>query len=209
VENHRHLQHLLCRFFRRSRTGTPQGSLLAFAPGDVTTRIRPITGRHSLFPTPIPAPPLVSLTTFLPSFREERYGLTTFHKVDRDGLGALCPPVALGVHDGVLARPRTSYGAFRQQASQHLWLAAFNDVYRWVDTRARSISGLFPWSPSEPDLILVASSGSPVSLSLQLWPIVMDVVMTSPAQWDAPALSRDHDLHPGRHLPFTLFVQVS
>jgi hypothetical protein len=130
VENHRHLQHLLCRFFRRSRTGTPQGSLLAFAPGNVTTRIRPITGRHSLFPTPIPAPPLVSLTTFLPSFREERYGLTTFHKVDRDGLGALCPPVALGVHDGVLARPRTSYGAFRQQASQHLWLAAFNDVYR-------------------------------------------------------------------------------
>ena len=105
--------------------------------------------------------------------------------------------------------PCTRYVALLAQASQHLWLVPFYDVYRWVDTRARSISGLFPWSPSEPDLILVASSGSPVSLSLQLWPIVMDVVMTSPAQWDALALSRDHDLHPERHLPFTLFVQVS
>ena len=108
-----------------------------------------------------------------------------------------------------MARPSTRSSALLAQASQHLWLASCYDVYRWVDTRARSISGLFPWSPSEPDLILVASSGSPVSLSLQLWPIVMDVVMTSPAQWDALALSRDHDLHPGRHLPFTLFVQVS
>ena len=108
-----------------------------------------------------------------------------------------------------MARPSTRSSALLAQACQHLWLVAHHDVYRWVDTRARSISGLFPWSPSEPDLILVASSGSPVSLSLQLWPIVMDVVMTSPAQWDALALSRDHDLHPGRHLPFTLFVQVS
>src|SRR6266446_4174615 len=37
--------------------------------------------------------------------------------------------------------------------------------------RARSIAGLFPRSPSEPYLILVASYGSPVSLSLQLWPL--------------------------------------
>src|SRR5262249_45129577 len=74
---------------------------------------------------------------------------------------------------------------------------------------ALQVSGERITAPAEPDWILVASSGSPVSLSLQLWPIVMDVVMTSPAQWDALALSRDHDLHPGRHLPFTLFVQVS
>jgi len=31
--------------------------------------------------------------------------------------------------------------------------------------RARSIAGLFPWPPSEPDMKLVASSGSPVSFS--------------------------------------------
>ena len=62
---------------------------------------------------------------------------------------------------------------------------------------------------SEPDVILIASSGSLVSLSLQLWPIEMDIIMTSLTQWDALAFPRDHDLHPGRHLPFALFVQVS
>ena len=112
VASHRHLQHLLYRFLRGSRTETPQGSQLAFAPGNITTRIRPITGRHSLFPTPLPASPLVGLATSLPSFRKERYGLTTFHKVDKDGLGALCPPVVLGVHDRVRARPCTHYSAF-------------------------------------------------------------------------------------------------
>jgi len=110
--SHRHLQHLLYRFLGGSRTETPQGSQLAFAPGDVATRICPITGQRSLFPTPIPAPSLVGLTASLPSFRKERYGLTTFHKVDTNGLGALCPPVALGVHDKVMARPCTRYSAF-------------------------------------------------------------------------------------------------
>ena len=37
----------------------------------------------------------------------------------------------------------------------------------------------------------------------------MDVIMTSLTQWDALAFPRDHDLHPGRHLPFALFVEVS
>ena len=82
------------------------------------------------------------------------------------------------------------------QASQHLWLVNFDDVYRWVDTRARSISGLFPWSPSEPDVILVASSGSPVSLSLQLWPIVVDVIMAAFAERDTLAFTGYHDFHP-------------
>ena len=82
---HRHLQHLLYRFLRASRAETPQGSQLAFAPGDVATRIRPATGRPSLFPTPLPAPLWVGLATFLPSLQKERYGLTTFHKVDSDG----------------------------------------------------------------------------------------------------------------------------
>jgi hypothetical protein len=89
--SHRHLQHLLYRFLPGSRAETPQGSLPACASGDVATRIRPATGRPSLFPTPLPAPPWVGLATFLPSFQKERYGLTTFHKVDRIGLGALYP----------------------------------------------------------------------------------------------------------------------
>jgi hypothetical protein len=111
-QSHRHLQHLLYRFLCCSRTETPQGSQLACAPGDIATRIRPTTGRPSLFPTPIPAPPSVGLVAFLPFVRKERYGLTTFHKIDKDGLGALCPPVALCVHDKVMARPCTRYSAF-------------------------------------------------------------------------------------------------
>jgi hypothetical protein len=129
-QSHRHLQHLLCRFFRRSRAGTPQGSQPAFASGTMTTRIRPATGRRLLFPTPIPASPSVGLTASLPFLRKERDGLTTFHKVDTDRLGALCSPIALRVHDRVCLRPCTRYSALLAQASQHLWLAGCNDVYR-------------------------------------------------------------------------------
>ena len=80
----RHLHRPLSRFLKVSRSSTPQGSLPACASGNVATRIRPATGRPSLFPTPIPASPLVGLTTFLP-FKKERYGLTTFRTVDKDG----------------------------------------------------------------------------------------------------------------------------
>jgi len=131
---HRHLQHLLYRFLRGSRAETPQGSLPACASGDVAstpgaTRILPITRRHSLFPTPIPAPPSIGLAASLPRV-EEQYGLTTFRKVDTDGLGALCPPGALAVHDRVCLRPCTRSSALLAQACQHLWLAGCNDVYR-------------------------------------------------------------------------------
>src|SRR6266568_6948977 len=117
AQGHRHLQHLLYRFLRGSRAETPQGSLPACASGDVAyttgaTRIRLITRRPSLFPTPLPAPPSVGLTTSLPSLRKERYGLTTFRKVDPKGVGALSPPGALCVHDRVLSRPCTRSSAF-------------------------------------------------------------------------------------------------
>ena len=107
----RHLHRLLDRFVKCSRPSTPQGSLLAFAPGEVATRIHPITGRPSLFPTPIPAPPSVGLTASLPVLQEQ-YGLTTFRKIDMIRLGALCPPVVFAVHDRVIARPCTHYSAF-------------------------------------------------------------------------------------------------
>jgi hypothetical protein len=129
-QSHRHLQHLLYRFLRCSRAETPQRSRPAFASGNVATRIRSITDRHSLFLTPLPAPSLIGLAAFLPFLRKERYGLTTFHKVDKDGLGALCTPVVLSVHDRVLVRPCAHYSAFWRQACQHLWLAAFDDAYR-------------------------------------------------------------------------------
>jgi hypothetical protein len=53
-------------------------------PRSGATRIHPTTGWRSLFPTPLPASPLVGLMAFLP-FKKERYGLTTFRKVDKDG----------------------------------------------------------------------------------------------------------------------------
>jgi hypothetical protein len=116
ARGHRHLQHLLYRFLRGSRAETPQGSQPACAAGNVAhitgaTHIHPITGWRSLFPTPLPAPPLVGLAAFLPRV-EEQYGLTTFRKVDTNGLGALCPPGALGVHDRVLSRLCTRSSAF-------------------------------------------------------------------------------------------------
>jgi hypothetical protein len=115
-QSHRHLQHLLYRFLCCSRTETPWGSLPACAAGDVAqttgaTRIHPITGRPSLFPTPLPALPLVGLTASLPHM-EEHYGLTTFRQVAPKGVGALSPPGALGVHDRVLSRPCTRSSAF-------------------------------------------------------------------------------------------------
>jgi hypothetical protein len=127
---HCHLQHLLYRFLPGSRAETPQGSQPACASGDVATRIRPITGRPSLFPTPLPAPSSDGLTACLPILRQERYGLTTFRQVDTHGLGALCPPGAWGVHDRVLSRLCTRSSALLAQACQHLWLGAHHDVYR-------------------------------------------------------------------------------
>ena len=144
---HRHLQHLLYRFLRGSRAETPQGSQPAFASGDVTTRIRPATGRPSLFPTPLPASSLVGLTTFLPFVRKERYGFTTFHKVDKNGLGALYSPVVLGVHDRAMTRLCTHYGALLAQACQHLWLVSSYSVYRECTCVHRTIHP----APSPPD----------------------------------------------------------
>ncbi len=74
--------------------------------------------------------------------------------------------------------------------------------------RARSIAGLFPQPSSEPDVKLIASSGSPVSVSLRSWPIGVDVHMAPPAQRDALAFACDHGFHPERFLPSPLFVEV-
>src|SRR5262249_14814879 len=115
-------------------------------PCDLVSQ-RPTTGRPSLFPTPLPAPPSVGLAAFLPFWRQKRYGLTTFHKVDRDGLGAVCSPGALAVHDRVMARPGTRSSALLAQACQHLWLASCYDVYR----ECTSVHHTIHPAPSPPD----------------------------------------------------------
>jgi hypothetical protein len=61
-------------------------------PCDLVSQ-HPVTGWPSLFPTPLPALPSVDLAASLPVL-QEHYGLTTFRKIDKDGLGALCPPGA-------------------------------------------------------------------------------------------------------------------
>src|SRR5262249_10627696 len=91
-------------------------------PRSGATRIPPITGRPSLFPTPLPAPPSVGLAASLPRV-EEHYGLITFRKIDTDGLGALCSPGALAVHDRVLSRLCTRSSAFWLKPSSILGLS--------------------------------------------------------------------------------------
>jgi hypothetical protein len=53
-----------------------------------------------------------------------------------------------------------------------------------------------------------ASSGSPVPFFLRLWPIEVDVSMARLADRYGHTLSCDHDLHPQRLFPASLFVQV-
>ena len=130
AHGHRHLQHLLHRFLRCSRAETPQGSLLACAPGDVATRIRPITGRRSLFPTPLPASPSVGLAASLPSLRRSDTGLPRSTRLTRTGEVLSVRRERCDVHDRVKSRPCTRYSAVLAQACQHLWLVAHHDVYR-------------------------------------------------------------------------------
>ncbi len=149
---HQHVQHLLYRFLRCSRAETPQGSLPAFASGEVAcvpgaTRLRPVTGRRSLFPTPLPTPPSVGLTAFLPVSRQERYGLPTFPKGDTDGGGALCAPGALGVHDRVRGTPCTHYGA--------LWLKPLSIFGLSLFTTCIESAHTFTIPASQPHLRLM------------------------------------------------------
>src|SRR2546430_2150989 len=50
--------------------------------------------------------------------------------------------------------------------------------------------------------------GSLVSLFPELWPVVVHIHMTPPAERDALAFACHHDLHPERFLPPSLLVQV-
>src|SRR5579871_1670114 len=88
----------LSRFLKLSREGRPVGSLLAFASGDVSPRIRAIAARHWLAPTSFTRIPIGLPCGRLSSF-EERYGLTMFHRDDNDALGSLMPPEGLLAHD--------------------------------------------------------------------------------------------------------------
>jgi hypothetical protein len=93
-------RHLLCflyRFAKPFREKRPEGSGRAFASGDVSARIRPITGRHSLSPSSHTRTAIGS-PCGVPTQRWELYGFTTFRGTDWIGLGSLYTPAVLIVH---------------------------------------------------------------------------------------------------------------
>jgi len=127
--SHRHLLFLLWQLFLRSRDERPDGSLPAFAWGDVvygTTPLSFITKERSLSPSssirsPIGVP----------------YGslsgeLRTFHVplVCLDGLGPCLFAGDVCVSDGGSWIPPCPSLYLLVQACQHLWLVRRNDVYR-------------------------------------------------------------------------------
>ena len=64
-----------------------------------------------------------------------RTGLPCSVSVTTNGVGALCPPVALLPMTRKRESPCTRYSALLAQACQHLWLVFCDDVYRaftWV-----------------------------------------------------------------------------
>ena len=141
---HRHLQHLLCRFLWRSRAETPQGSLPACASGDIActtgaTRIRLITRRPSLFPTPIPALPSAPLTIRFPPLRRST-GLPRSAYVPLDGLGTTCSPVGSSSAIGEGGAPIPPHLPFGSRLSAPLPC--------WFSRRLLVVHICFPYHPT-------------------------------------------------------------
>jgi len=107
----RHLHHSLCWFLKCSRVDRPGGSLPACALGNVGPHIHFVTQWPSLFP-PSATRTAMGSPCGVPTSCEERYGLTVFRVNDKNGLGALCSPVALCAHDGASLRLHTMLRTF-------------------------------------------------------------------------------------------------
>jgi hypothetical protein len=86
------------RFHKFSRNERPVGRGLTFVPGDVETRIRPITGRPSLFPTS-QARTSVSFPHGSPSLTGEDTGLPRSAPEVSAGLGTCCRPGSAVDHE--------------------------------------------------------------------------------------------------------------
>ena len=120
---------LLCplrRLADGSRPPTPEGSLPAFAWGDVCN---PYPARLQaglrFLPRPLPAAPSARLAARLPS--REDYGLTTLHRRNPRGLGPASTPVALHLRRVTLQHPDLATYLL-VQACQHLWLVSVHDA---------------------------------------------------------------------------------
>ncbi len=76
-----------------SKWSTGVGRQLPFGPGDVATRIRPITGRHSLFPASYSRTSnSVPCGFTCPNAPGRKYGVSTFRLQKYVGLGACSRP---------------------------------------------------------------------------------------------------------------------
>ncbi len=140
---------------------------------------------------------------------QRRYATVYAEPYRQDALAPWC--ATLGLLLLCMAPPRRAPQVTVAYAQGTLAAEAYTHVVAAIALgrpRARSIAGLFSRSPSEPDVRLIASSGSPVSLSRRPWPILVDVLMTPFAHGYTFALSVDHNFHPCWNLPFALFVQV-
>ena len=84
------------------------GRQLPFGPSDVATRIRPITGRHSLLPASyFRTSNNVSCGFACSNAPGRKYGVSTFHVSDNcvGDLGPFCTPAALCPRRGTVTSP--------------------------------------------------------------------------------------------------------
>lgn len=102
-------------------------------------RIRSITERHSLFPRSYTRTPCrLALRLAYHLQRGERYGLTTFHVSDNNGLGLSYPPAVIMSVQPHLDRELTDCtpfwfkptASFWSEALNIIWLVLRNDVYQ-------------------------------------------------------------------------------
>jgi hypothetical protein len=108
-----------------SRPPTPRGSLHPFGWGDVSTPIRPITGRHWLAPRSSTRSPIGSSYDSL----SLAGGLRAYHvaSLKPRGLGPASTPVARQLRRGS-SEPPDLATYLLVQAWQHLWLVLCDDA---------------------------------------------------------------------------------
>jgi hypothetical protein len=101
------------------------GRGLPFGPGNVSTRIRPITGRHSLLPASYSRTSTSVPCGFAcPNAPGRKYGVSTFHVSDDyvSDLGPFCTPAALCPRRGTVTSPDRLHTFWSKPVSL-IWLA--------------------------------------------------------------------------------------
>ena len=110
-------------FCARSRNEAPVGRGLTFVPGNLETRIRPITGRHSLLPTS-QARTSISSPYGSPSLAGEDTGLPRSAPEVCAGLGTCCRPGSSVDHEVAPLNPPPTSVPFGSSLSATLaWCA--------------------------------------------------------------------------------------